>query len=113
MRKTQRVQRKRFLGYINSDEEVVVDKVTGRVYAKEKFDIHGWAHLMSVEAYCHEVVFDFSADDRVTIARSKRNPMIKPGIAICNPTDKNDIHIGMAIAYCRLMGEPIPEEIYN
>ena len=33
------------------------------------------------------------------------------GIAICSPNDSYDAGIGLAIAYCRAMGEPIPDYV--
>lgn len=105
-------QRKRFLGYINRNEEIVVDKVTGRVFAKEKFDLFDWATNKEQEAYSKGVVFESTCDYRVNIAYYPFKDS-KPGIAICNPMDKSRISIGRAIAYCRLTGEPIPKEIFD
>lgn len=33
------------------------------------------------------------------------------GIAICSPSDSYDADIGLAIAYCRAVGEPIPDYV--
>lgn len=33
------------------------------------------------------------------------------GIAICSPNDSYDPDIGLAIAYCRAVGEPIPDYV--
>lgn len=33
------------------------------------------------------------------------------GIAICSPNDSYDADIGLAIAYCRAMDEPIPDYV--
>ena len=33
------------------------------------------------------------------------------GIAICSPNDSYDADIGLAIAYCRAVGEPIPDYV--
>lgn len=33
------------------------------------------------------------------------------GIAICSPNDSYDADIGLAIAYCRAIGEPIPDYV--
>lgn len=106
-------QRKRFLGYINRDEEIFVDKVTGRVFAREKFDIDKWAESTCIQAYRNGVVFHTCMDGRVTTAIKNYDSKNKPGIAICNPMDAKKTVVGRAIAYCRLIGKPIPKEIFD
>lgn len=105
-------QRKRFLGYINRNEEIFVDKVTGRVFAKEKFDIKDWAQSMYKEALSRGVEFESTCGFRISIAYYPFEDS-KPGIAICNTMDKKNLLIGRAIAYCRLANKPIPKEIFD
>lgn len=109
MKKT---QRKRFLGWIGNNEEIFIDKATRRVYAKEKFDLMKWAVEIEEEAFKKGVMFEKACNYRVNIAYYPFKDS-KPGIAICNPMDKQSVAIGRAIAYCRLIGKPIPKEIFD
>lgn len=56
-----------------------------------------------------ELIFDFQ--DRVTTVYSIY--MRKTGTAIRSLCDKDDTDLGIAIAYCRVIGEPIPDFVFE
>lgn len=68
-----------------------------------------WATKMADEASKAasrgELTIDFQ--DRMTVVHSIS--MRRTGVAIRSLCDKDDTNLGIAIAYCRVMGFPIPD----
>lgn len=70
-----------------------------------------WATKMASKAQAaanrNELTIDFQG--RATIVYSKF--FNRPGIAIRSLSDRDDTELGIAIAYCRATGTPIPDYV--
>lgn len=108
------MREKRWLGYINSDEELEVVYVpfenVKKIYARKKFDKEKWANRIYV-TYRKYVTVSVNPGMRYVVCRHKGNHKI--GYSFCCPTDRFNERIGIAIAICRVFNLEIPKEIFK
>ena len=108
------MREKRWLGYINSDEELEVVYVhtenIKRIYARKKFDKEKWANRI-YDLYERNVTISVNRSMGYVVCRHKVNHRV--GYSFCCPTDKFNEKIGVAIAICRVFNLVIPKEIFK
>lgn len=105
---------KRFLGYINSNEEFEVVYVplgnVKKIYARKKFDKEKWAKEI-YNKYAKNIIVFVRPLERCVVCMHRKSH--KVGYSFCRPTDKFNEKVGIAIAICRAFSLDIPDEIFK
>ena len=97
--------------HIGKKEQVYCDG-ENLVFGYEVFDEKAWIKSMYEEFMASPVSrIVTSIDERVIMIVIKEINDIKVGIARCAPIDKPNFEKGVAIAYARAKGYPIPKEL--
>ena len=106
------MREKRWLGYINSDEEIKIVSFGDRkrVLVKKKFDKEKWAKEI-YNKYAKNIIVLIRQHERCVICIHRKSRRV--GYSFCRPTDKFNEKIGIAIAICRAFSLDIPDEIFK
>ena len=70
-----------------------------------------WANKMAQKARAAANRGELTIEMREQVTAVFVHKSRSSGIAICSPNDSYDVGIGLAIAYCRAVGEPIPDYV--